>query len=77
MEQTDIAFRKKYYKFVICGYIALAALMLSILRIPIGWRIGMLMVAAILVSIPMYLGRASIAGSHTDYDVDGIAGGDK
>jgi hypothetical protein len=77
VEQTDISFRQKYYKFVICGYIALAALMLFVLRIPTSWRIGMLIVAAILVSIPMYMGRASVAGSHTDYDTDGIAAGDK
>lgn len=58
--------KENYYIFVICGYIALLTLIVCILSVPNIWRAGILIVAAIVVAVPMYLGRGSIAGSQHD-----------
>jgi hypothetical protein len=54
--------REHYYGFVTCGLIAIVALILSILRVPVVIRLSLLVVAAIVFAT--ILAKASRAADH-------------
>jgi hypothetical protein len=52
--------RQHYYGFITCGLIAIIAVLLSILRVPVAVRLSLLVVAAIVfVTILSKAGRAA------------------
>jgi len=55
--------RRNYQIVVACAYIALVALIIWVLRMPLAWRIGLLVVASACVVYSMSTSSESASGN--------------